>query len=88
MILTLLGIFAGGMALNLTPCVYPLIPITVSYFGGGSAGGKGALLARGSCYIAGLALTNSSLGVAAALTGGLMGAMLQNPFVLAAVAEI
>ncbi len=88
MILTLLGIFAGGMALNLTPCVYPLIPITVSYFGGGSAGGKGALLARGSCYIAGLALTNSSLGVAAALTGGLMGAMLQNPFVLAAVAAI
>ena len=34
MIWTLLGIFAGGMALNLTPCVYPLIPITVSYFGG------------------------------------------------------
>jgi thiol:disulfide interchange protein DsbD len=31
---TLLGIFAGGIALNLTPCVYPLIPITVSYFGG------------------------------------------------------
>ena len=34
MIWTLLGIFAGGMALNLTPCIYPLIPITVSYFGG------------------------------------------------------
>ena len=88
MIWTLLGIFAGGMALNLTPCVYPLIPITVSYFGGRSAGGKSALLGHGSCYIAGLALTNSSLGVAAALTGGLMGALLQNPFVLAAVAVI
>ncbi len=36
MIWTLLGIFAGGMALNLTPCVYPLIPITISYFGGRS----------------------------------------------------
>jgi thioredoxin:protein disulfide reductase len=34
MLWTLLGIFAGGMAHNLTPCVYPLIPITVSYFGG------------------------------------------------------
>ncbi|MDY6972872.1 MAG: protein-disulfide reductase DsbD family protein, partial [Thermodesulfobacteriota bacterium] len=32
--LTLIGIFLGGLALNLTPCVYPLIPITVSYFGG------------------------------------------------------
>ena len=34
--LTLLALFLGGLALNLTPCVYPLIPITVSYFGGKS----------------------------------------------------
>jgi len=43
---TLLGVFAGGMALNLTPCVYPLIPITVSYFGGRSTERKGKLVAR------------------------------------------
>ncbi len=85
---TLLGIFFGGMALNLTPCVYPLIPITVSYFGGRTLRKKGALLIHGSCYIGGLALTNSILGVAAALTGSLMGAMLQNPFVLGSVAVI
>jgi len=85
---TLLGIFLGGMALNLTPCVYPLIPITVSYFGGRSTSGKGVLIAHGVCYVGGLAITNSSLGVAAALTGGLMGAMLQNPYVLAVVAFI
>jgi thioredoxin:protein disulfide reductase len=36
----------------------------------------------------GLALTNSALGVAAALTGGLMGAVLQNPIVLALVAGV
>jgi thiol:disulfide interchange protein DsbD len=30
MIWTLLGVFAGGLALNLTPCVYPMIPITAS----------------------------------------------------------
>ena len=86
MIWTLLGIFAGGMALNLTPCVYPLIPITVSYFGGRS--GKGQLIGHGLCYIGGLSITNSALGVVAALTGGLMGAMLQNPLVLASVAAI
>ncbi len=86
MIWTLLGILFGGMALNLTPCVYPLIPITVSYFGGRS--GKGQLVGHGLCYIGGLALTNSLLGVAAAMTGGLMGAMLQNPIVLATVAAI
>ena len=43
MVWTLLGIFVGGIALNLTPCVYPLIPITVSYFGGGAAQGQGRL---------------------------------------------
>jgi thiol:disulfide interchange protein DsbD len=86
MIWTLLGIFAGGMALNLTPCVYPLIPITVSYFGGRS--GKSELISHGLCYIGGLSITSSVLGVVAALTGGLMGAMLQNPLVLAAVATI
>ena len=86
MIWTLLGIFAGGMALNLTPCVYPLIPITVSYFGGRS--GKGQIIGHGLCYVGGLSITNSALGVTAALTGGLMGALLQNPLVLAGVALI
>ncbi len=81
---TLLGIFFGGMALNLTPCVYPLIPITVSYFGGRSD--KGQVIGHGLCYIGGLAITNSLLGVSAALTGGLMGSLLQNPIVLAVVA--
>lgn len=88
MLWTLLGIFAGGMALNLTPCVYPLIPITVSYFGGRSEGGQGRLVINGLCYLAGLAVTNSVLGVVAALTGGLMGAMLQNPLVLGLVAAV
>jgi thiol:disulfide interchange protein DsbD len=91
MIWTLLGIFAGGMALNLTPCVYPLIPITVSYFGGQASTndqGHRKLIAHGLCYMLGLAFTNSVLGVAAALTGGLMGSILQNPFVLAAIAVV
>jgi thioredoxin:protein disulfide reductase len=85
---TMLGIFMGGMALNLTPCVYPIIPITVSYFGGKSGQGQGRLAMHGLLYLAGLAVTNSALGVVAALTGGLMGALLQNPLVLAAVAAI
>jgi thiol:disulfide interchange protein DsbD len=88
MIWTLLGVFAGGMALNLTPCVYPLIPITVSYFGGHSGKGRGKLIGHGFLYIGGLSITNSVLGVVAALTGGLMGAALQNPVVLGMVAAI
>jgi thiol:disulfide interchange protein DsbD len=86
MIWTLMGIFAAGMALNLTPCVYPLIPITISYFGGRSD--RRQLIGHGLCYICGLSITNSTLGVVAALTGGLMGAVLQNPLVLTFVAVL
>jgi thiol:disulfide interchange protein DsbD len=92
MIWTLLGIFAGGIALNLTPCVYPMIPITVSYFGGRAASdtahGKSRLVVHGLCYLLGLSFTNSVLGVTAALTGSLMGAVLQHPVVLIAVAAV
>ena len=36
--LTLLVIFLAGMALNLTPCVYPLIPVTIGFFGNQAQG--------------------------------------------------
>jgi len=85
---TLLAIFLGGLALNLTPCVYPLIPITVSYFGGRSGESRGSTLTHGLLYLAGLVLVNSLLGVTAALTGGLMGAALQSPVVLIVVAAV
>ena len=88
MVWTLLGVFAGGLALNLTPCVYPLIPITVSYFGGRTGQGRGKLAVHGLLYLGGLSVTNSLLGVVAALTGSLMGAALQNPIVLVVVAGV
>ena len=88
MLWTLLGVFAGGLALNLTPCVYPLIPITVSYFGGRSGQGRGKLAVHGLLYLGGLSVTNSVLGLVAALTGSLMGAALQNPIVLVVVAGV
>ena len=85
---TLLGIFLGGLALNLTPCVYPLIPITVSYFGGQGGSMEGSPLVHGVFYILGLAITNSILGVSAALSGGILGSALQSPIVLILVAGI
>jgi thioredoxin:protein disulfide reductase len=83
-----LGVFVGGLALNLTPCVYPLIPITVSYFGGRSGQGRGRLAVHGLLYLGGLSVTNSVLGLVAALTGSLMGTALQNPVVLVVVAGV
>ena len=76
-----------GLGLNLTPCVYPLISVTIAYFGGQSrhATRKVALLA--SAYVLGIALTFSALGVSAALSGGLFGSALQRPVVLAGIAS-
>ncbi len=87
-LLTLFGIFLWGLALNLTPCVYPLIPITVSYFGGRSQKVSANTIMHGMFYILGLALMNSLLGLTAALSGGMLGAVLQQPLVLIFVAAV
>lgn len=81
-------IFLGGLALNLTPCVYPLIPITVSFFGAQTSGSKAQSIFMGVFYALGMSITYSALGVFAALTGGLLGTALQNPIVITAIALI
>ena len=85
---TFLLVFLGGLALNLTPCVYPMIPITISYFGGQAQGKKGSLLLHSCLYVVGMAVTYSVLGVVAAMTGGLFGAAHQYPAVLIGIALI
>jgi thiol:disulfide interchange protein DsbD len=86
--LTFVLIFLGGLALNLTPCVYPLIPITIGYFGGQARGRKGGVFSHAVLYVLGMAMTYSALGVVAALTGGLFGGAMQNPVVLVGVAVV
>lgn len=86
--LTLLALFLAGLALNLTPCVYPLIPITISYFGGKGQRIRGQTIVHGSLYMLGLAVTNSLLGLSAALSGGMLGFALQHPIVLIFVAAV
>lgn len=81
-------VFLGGLALNLTPCVYPLIPITITYFGGQAQGKRGSILAHAFLYVIGMAATYSALGVAAAMTGGLLGAAYRYPAVLVGMALI
>jgi thioredoxin:protein disulfide reductase len=80
--LTLLAIFILGLALNLTPCVYPLIPITIGYFSQQSGTSQGRRVALSSLYVLGIAITYSALGVFSALSGKLFGAWLQHPAVL------
>ncbi len=86
--LALAVVFVLGLGLNLTPCVYPMIPITVGYFGQ-QAGGQGRrTVLMALSYQLGIVITYSALGTAAALTGRLLGAVLQSPAVLAGVAGV
>src|SRR6185503_18342761 len=72
-------------ALNLTPCVYPMMGVTISLFGGDTGGGGMKALPRALVYVLGIALMYSSLGVVAAMTGGLFGGWLSNPWVLGGI---
>ncbi|MFN8624980.1 MAG: cytochrome c biogenesis protein CcdA [Candidatus Binatia bacterium] len=85
---TWLLVFLVGLGLNLTPCVYPLISVTVAYFGtqGRQRHTPVALLA--ATYVLGIIATFATLGVAAALSGGLFGAALQKPPVLLSIAAV
>jgi thiol:disulfide interchange protein DsbD len=76
------------VATSLTPCVYPLIPITVSIFGARRAGSRGQAMALSGLYVLGIATMYSSLGVLAALTGKAFGSVMQNPWVIGAVALV
>ncbi len=80
-------VFLGGLALNLTPCVYPLIGVTIAYFGNQS-GSHRKVAALATTYVLGIALMFSGVGVAVALSGGLFGAALQNPYVITAIAAV
>jgi len=80
--------FAGGVLTSLTPCVYPLIPITVSIFGARRSGSRGQAMVLSGLYVLGIAVTYSALGASAALTGKAFGTAMQNPWVLGCVAAV
>ncbi len=88
LIIGLLFVFLGGLALNLTPCVYPLIPITIGFFGGQSEGKTSRLVGMGLLFVVGMAVTYSVIGVVTALTGSVFGALLQSPIVIILIALI
>lgn len=78
LLLTLGAVMLLGLGLNLTPCVYPLISVTVAYFGG-QARNRGRTAWLATLYVLGIAASFSALGLVAALSGGLFGAALQRP---------
>lgn len=79
LLLTLMGIFFGGMLVSLTPCVYPMIPITLSIIGARSASSSPLEgFTRSLVFVLGIASIYTVLGLAVALSGGTIGGLLQN----------
>jgi thiol:disulfide interchange protein DsbD len=78
-----LGSFGAGFLTSLTPCVYPMIPITLGIFGArGKDVSRGRRLLLATAYVFGMGLTYAVLGVTFAMLGGRAGALLANPFVV------
>ncbi|MBI4388516.1 MAG: thioredoxin family protein [Candidatus Omnitrophica bacterium] len=86
--ITLIGVFLAGLGLNLTPCVYPMLTVTVSLFGGSKSAVQNPARAflKASIYVLGIATMYSVLGVVAAFTGEFFGTLLQSKWVLIGIA--
>ena len=78
--------FAFGFLTSLTPCVYPMIPITVAVFGAKKATTKKRSFLLATAYVVGMGLLYAILGTVFALVGGRSGALLSNPWVIVPVA--
>ena len=92
-------LFGAGVLTSLTPCVYPMIPITAAIVGGQSAAERlaGAAAPRTArwrpaaltlAYVVGLAAVYAGLGLFAGLTGTLFGSISTNPWALFVMANV
>jgi thiol:disulfide interchange protein DsbD len=79
-------LFVAGVLTSLTPCVYPLIPITVSVFGARQTDHRARSMALSATYVLGIAAMYSALGLFAALSGKAFGSALSSPVVVGLLA--
>ena len=87
MLMSYLAVYLGGFIVSLTPCVYPVIPITVAYVGGSGTGRVEAII-KTYVYILGMAITYTVLGAIAAFTGTFFGKIQSNPWTYFILANI
>jgi thiol:disulfide interchange protein DsbD len=85
---TYLAVFLGGILASFTPCVYPLIPITISYIGARSVNRKTEAFIISLLYVLGMAFSYSCLGAAAVLGGRIFGEISRSPITYLFVGNI
>ena len=71
--------FLGGILVSFTPCVYPVLPVTVGYIGSRAGGSRRRAFLLSAAYAAGMALTYAALGMAAGLSGSVFGEATSHP---------
>jgi len=94
-LMILLLVFIGGLALNLTPCVLPMIPINLAIIGAGTQAGMGAGFPSkrrgfilGAAYGSAMAVVYGVLGVIVILTAGSFGTINSSPWFNAGIAVL
>jgi cytochrome c-type biogenesis protein len=79
-LLAYLAVYLGGVLVSFTPCIYPVIPITVSFIGARGRGSRSRGLLLSVIYVLGMAVTYTFLGAFASLSGKLFGQIQTNPW--------
>jgi len=86
------GLFIAGVLTSLTPCIYPMIPITAAIVGGQSVGEtrppRSRVILLTLAYVTGLAIIYAGLGVVAGMTGTIFGTISTNPWGYFAMANV
>lgn len=89
LLISLFLAFAGGILASLTPCIYPMIPITAGIIGHANVGGsKWRGFSLSLIYVAGMACTYAALGIFAAATGSFFGSINTNPWTFLIVGNV
>lgn len=83
-----LAAFVGGLLVSLTPCVYPMIAVTVGVFGARKAESRWKGLLLSASFVLGMLVMFVGLGLFAALTGSVFGGALQNTWVVLAISSL
>jgi thiol:disulfide interchange protein DsbD len=87
--LLVLSFFGFGLLLSFTPCVLPMIPILSGIIvGRGASMTRAQAFALSAAYVLGMALTYAAAGVLAGLSGAMLSAALQNPWVVGSFAAV
>jgi thiol:disulfide interchange protein DsbD len=87
-LVAILVVFAAGLLTSFTPCVYPMIPVTVTFIGTASSGSRRRAITLSAVYALGLATLYSILGMVAALAGATFGDFTRNAWIYGAVALV